>query len=188
MGDDQRARFEVVYTDTYEQILSYALRRCDSPEDAADMVAETYAIAWRRLRELPPGDEARLWLYGIARRVLANHHRGELRHRSRNVELHEEVTRLHVRAPDPGDRPDLRVIGRVFRELPDRDRELLSLFVWEGLDHAEIGRILGCSRNTVYVRMHRARKRFSRALAKAGVRAEAGADGVGAETNEGITL
>ncbi|MEV0203507.1 sigma factor [Nonomuraea sp. NPDC050691] len=64
MDDDRRTRFEAVYEQTYEQILGYAVRRCDSPEDAADVVSETFAIAWRRVDALPPGDEARLWLYG----------------------------------------------------------------------------------------------------------------------------
>jgi RNA polymerase sigma-70 factor (ECF subfamily) len=186
VADEQR--FEAVYAGTYEQILGYAIRRCDSPEDAADVVAETYAIAWRKVRELPSGDEARLWLYGVARRVLANHRRGELRRRSRSVELREDVIRLYGRAPAPDERPDLRAIGRVFRELPDRDRELLSLFVWEGLDHAEIGRVLGCSRNAVYVRLHRARKRFSRALAAAGVRLPSDAEPFGAALVERRSL
>ena len=180
MADEQRARFAAVHADTYEQILGYAVRRCDSPDDAADVVAETYAIAWRKVEELPSGDEARLWLYGVARRVLADHRKREYRRRSWNVELHEEVAGLYGRSPAPDERPDLRAIGRVFRELPDRDRELLSLFVWEGLDHREIGRVLGCSRNAVYVRMHRARKRFSRALAAAGVHLPSVAESAGA--------
>ncbi|SDH90290.1 RNA polymerase sigma-70 factor, ECF subfamily [Sinosporangium album] len=76
---DDRFRFEAVYRRTYEQILGYAVRRCSSPEDAADVVAETYVIAWRRITELPDGEAGKLWLYGVARRVLANHRRSEQR-------------------------------------------------------------------------------------------------------------
>jgi DNA-directed RNA polymerase specialized sigma24 family protein len=65
--------FAAVYAKTYRSLLGYALRRCHSPDDAADVVAETFTIAWRRAADLPAGDEARLWLYGVARRVLANH-------------------------------------------------------------------------------------------------------------------
>jgi RNA polymerase sigma-70 factor (ECF subfamily) len=137
-----------------------------------------WRLAWRKVEELPSGDEARLWLYGVARRVLANHRRKESGRRSRNVEFCEDVMRLYGRASVPDERPDLRAIGRVFRALPDRDREVLSLFAWEGLDHAEIGRVLGCSRNTVYVRLHRARRRFSRALATAGVREPSGIESI----------
>jgi RNA polymerase sigma-70 factor, ECF subfamily len=169
VADDRRDRFEAVYLDTYERILGYATRRCDSPEDAADAVAETYAIAWRKIDKLPDGDEARLWLYAVARKVLANHRRRERRRQARNAPLHEELSGLYGSVPSPEDRPDLRIVGQAFRKLPDRDRELLSLTVWEGLDAAEIARVLDCSRNTVHVRLHRARKRLARMLADAGV-------------------
>lgn len=42
------------------------LRRSKSPEDAADVLVETYLIAWRKLDAVPRGDEARLWLFGVA--------------------------------------------------------------------------------------------------------------------------
>lgn len=69
-------RFRRVYLEHFEPLLAYALRRVAHPEDAADVVAETFLVAWRRRHDIPADDEARLWLYGVARRVLANHHRG----------------------------------------------------------------------------------------------------------------
>lgn len=60
---------------TRTQILGYLLRRTVGPADAADLLGEVYLIAWRRREDVPAGDQARLWLYGVARRVLANHHR-----------------------------------------------------------------------------------------------------------------
>lgn len=165
--DDRKHRFEAVYTQTYEHILGYAMRRCDAPEDAADVVAETFAVAWRRVDALPPGAEARLWLYGVARNVLANHRRGLARHRHRSVELDTDVADLYAHSPEGS--VELGVIGRTFRELSEDDRELLSLVAWEGLDHGEIAKVLGCSRNAVRIRLYRARKRFSKALAEAGV-------------------
>jgi RNA polymerase sigma factor (sigma-70 family) len=166
--DDPRvARFEAVYTDSYEQILGYATRRCDNAEDAADIVAETFAVAWRKIDTMPSGHEARLWLYGVARNVLANHRRGLVRSRSRNVALDMDVADLYAYSPEGS--VELGTIARAFRELSDDDRELLSLVAWEGLDHSEIAKVLDCSRNSVRVRLHRARKRFSRALASAGI-------------------
>src|SRR3954447_15329981 len=76
---DRAARFTRLFADTEREILAYALRRVDRPEDAADVVAETFLVAWRRLDDLPSGDGARLWLYGVARRQLANQRRGRLR-------------------------------------------------------------------------------------------------------------
>lgn len=72
-GVDLDDRFRVLYAAHLNAILGYALRRVAAPEDAADVVAETFLIAWRRCADVPPGGEARLWLYGVARRVLANH-------------------------------------------------------------------------------------------------------------------
>ncbi|RFU37474.1 sigma-70 family RNA polymerase sigma factor [Actinomadura logoneensis] len=159
MGEDE---FAEVYAATYKPLLGYALRRCDSPEDAADVVAETFAIAWRRAAEMPAGGEARLWLYGVARRVLANQRRGARRHGLRTAAL---VAELSVSAPTRDD----SAVAEVFRRLPDRDRELLALVAWEGLSHTEIATVLGCSANAVSVRLHRARGRFARALRSAGV-------------------
>ncbi|MGV9533030.1 RNA polymerase sigma factor [Streptosporangium sandarakinum] len=169
MNDDRRRRFEEAYLDAYERILGYATRRCDSPEDALDVVAETFEVAWRRIDDLPPGDQARLWLYGVARNVLANQRRGNLRRHAGQAELREDIADLYARTAPPAERADLKAVGRVFRALSDDDRELLSLVAWEGLDAGEIARVLGCSRNAARIRIHRARRRLSRALAVADV-------------------
>ncbi|MFI7444835.1 RNA polymerase sigma factor [Nonomuraea indica] len=165
MDDDRKTRFEAVYAQTYEQILGYAVRRCDAPEDAADVVAETFAIAWRRVDALPPGEQARLWLYGVARNVLANHRRGAAR--TRSAVLEADVADLYSHTPDSA--IELSAIAVAFRRLPEADRELLSLVAWEGLDAGQIARVLGCSRNAARIRLYRARRRFSKALAGAGV-------------------
>ncbi|WP_204286253.1 RNA polymerase sigma factor [Microbispora amethystogenes] len=167
MDDDGVARFEALYRETYDQIAAYAARRCDFPQDAADVVAETFTIAWRRVADLPPGHEARLWLYGVARKVLADHRRSAVRQRLHSVELDAEMADLYANSPDSG--IELSVISTVFRSLSDNDRELLSLVAWEGLGHEEIAAMLGLSRNAMRIRLYRARKRFSRALDEAGV-------------------
>jgi RNA polymerase sigma-70 factor (ECF subfamily) len=160
---DDRSRFEVVYRRTYEQILGYAVRRCSSPEDAADVVAETYVIAWRRMSELPEGEAGKLWLYGVARRVLANHRRSERRRLTRHTELTAEIEHLYT-APSP--HHDRDGVEEAMDMLADSDRELLALTLWEGLDPGEIATVLNCSRNAARIRLHRARKRFAKALEK----------------------
>ncbi|MGP4103220.1 RNA polymerase sigma factor [Nonomuraea sp. KM90] len=160
---DDRSRFEAVYRRTYEQILGYAVRRCSSPEDAADVVAETYVIAWRRMIELPDGEAGKLWLYGVARRVLANHRRSERRRLTRHTELTDEIERLYTALSDPGEQHG---VDEAMDMLADGDRELLALTLWEGLDPGEIATVLDCSRNAARIRLHRARKRFAKALEK----------------------
>jgi DNA-directed RNA polymerase specialized sigma24 family protein len=72
-------RFRRLYAEHGREVLAYALRRTADAEDAADIAAETFLVAWRRTGEVPAGAEARLWLYGVARRTLANQRRGERR-------------------------------------------------------------------------------------------------------------
>ncbi|MEV0148732.1 MULTISPECIES: sigma-70 family RNA polymerase sigma factor [unclassified Nonomuraea] len=180
MHDTRTARFEAVYKATYGQITAYAARRCDSPQDAADVVADTFTVAWRRVDELPEGEQATLWLFGVARKVLANHRRVDGRRtgrlqagdgrpahprQARNPQLDAEMADLYGERPDSG--VELAPIAQAFRSLPDDDRELLSLVAWEGLSREEIATVLGLTRNAVRVRLHRARKRFARALAEA---------------------
>jgi DNA-directed RNA polymerase specialized sigma24 family protein len=65
------ARFEGLYAAHGRAVLAYAARRTPDAQDAADIVADTFLVAWRRLDEVPAAQEARLWLYGVARKVLA---------------------------------------------------------------------------------------------------------------------
>jgi RNA polymerase sigma factor (sigma-70 family) len=160
---DRRSRFEEIYAANRTPILGYALRRTSNGDDAADVVAETFLTAWRRLDDVPSGDAARLWLYGVARRVLANHHRGERRKSELSHQLGRDLALVHR---DPEYTGKLTVAAAAFRCLPDADRELLALVGWEGLDHAEIAAVLGCSRNAVRIRLHRARAKFAAAVAQ----------------------
>jgi RNA polymerase sigma-70 factor (ECF subfamily) len=169
MGEraERRERFERLYDQASLQVLGYALRRAGSPEDAADVVSETFMIAWRRLDEVPAGDEARLWLYGVARRVLANQRRGQLRRERLNARLLDEVAAVGARVMAEGPVPDSAVMAALAR-LDEGDRELITLVAWESLDRDQIATMLGCSRATVRVRLHRARRRLARLLAEEG--------------------
>ncbi|MEV5576702.1 sigma-70 family RNA polymerase sigma factor [Spirillospora sp. NPDC052269] len=158
---EDRRRFEEVYAACHDPVLAYLMRRTDHGEDAADVLAETFLVAWRRLDEIPPGDGARPWLYGVARRTLANHHRGARRRSALSERLRAEL-RPHDRTSEPHLADD--AVADAFRGLSDDDRELLSLVGWEGLDAGQIAVVLGCSRNAARIRLHRARRRFARAL------------------------
>lgn len=93
---ERQARFEALYAANHAPILGYALRRTTSPDDAADVLAETFLAAWRRLDELPSGDDATLWLYGVARRVLASYYRGERRRSALADRLRAELASSYV--------------------------------------------------------------------------------------------
>lgn len=160
--DERQRRFEAAYAAHHTPILGYVLRRTSNADDAADVIAETFLTAWRRLEDMPPEPQSRLWLYGVARRVLANHYRGERRRSALAGRLRAD---LAVYRP-PEYTGELALIAQAFRRLPAADRELLALTAWEGLDHGQIAVVLGCSRNAVRIRLHRARKRFEAELAR----------------------
>lgn len=157
------ARFEALYRDNVRALLGYALRRVGQPSDAADAVAETMLVAWRRLDDVPAGDEARLWLYGVARRVLANGRRGVRRRERLGERLRQDVGRLVA--------PDLaaEVVGAAdvrvaLAGLSSDDREILQLTAWEGLAPHEIASVLDVSAVAVRSRLHRARGRLRQEL------------------------
>lgn len=157
-SDDAATRFEGLYRSCYQDLLNFALRRTERPEAAADVVAETFLVAWRRIDDVPL-DQGRLWLFGVARNVLANHHRGVRRGNELAARLRQELARTEIVQPEAP--PE---IGTAFRSLPEADQELLRLVAWEGLTADELAVVLDCSVNAVRIRLHRARRRFAEAL------------------------
>lgn len=161
---EARARFEALYASCHRALVGYVLRRVAVPENGADVIAETFLVAWRRLDEVPEGEEARLWLYGVARRTLANQRRGERRRTALAERLRAEL----AVAPAAGEHESgLREIADALARLTDGDAELLRLEGWEGLDSRQIATVLGISPNAVRIRLHRARRRLARELAAA---------------------
>jgi RNA polymerase sigma-70 factor, ECF subfamily len=71
MDDDHTSRIAAIYAQTYQPIADYVRQRCATPDDTADLVAETFVIAWHRITELSSADEARLRLYEVAHGLLA---------------------------------------------------------------------------------------------------------------------
>lgn len=168
---DLEARFEEMYRAFSGAIFAYAARRTSDPSDAADIVAETFTIAWRRIGDVPQGGEAKPWLFGVARNLLSKHHRGRRRRGRLTSRLNQEAHRFvaAVTVPEEFREPYRTSIAEAFAQLSDSDRELLKLVGWEDLDRTEIAAMLGCSRTTLRVRLHRARRRFERHLRNAGL-------------------
>jgi RNA polymerase sigma factor (sigma-70 family) len=160
--------FEEVYRTSGTAVLGYALRRSATREDALDVVAETFAVAWRRRADMPgAAEEVRPWLFGIARNCLANSLRGT----GRAGRLGERLAAaLDLRAvPDPAvlheQSVDAQRVRSALRRLSDEDRELLTLVAWEGLTPAQVAAVLDLPPGTARVRLHRARGRLRTLLA-----------------------
>lgn len=155
-----RARFEALYRAHCDRVAAFVYRR--SPAAAADdVVAEVFLTAWRRLEEMPEDELA--WLLRITRGVLSNRRRGEGRRtalRERLVAHAAAEEQAREDAPE-GESPVLRALAC----LGERDREVLLLVAWDGLDRAQAARVLGISPGAFAVRLHRARRRLEAALA-----------------------
>lgn len=172
MNDDRdqdaalRQRFREIYEANHAALAAYALRRAASPEDAADAVAETFAVAWRRIRQVPSGHDATLWLFGTARRVLANQRRSERRRLRLSLRLKTEPAGAQTAIEERAGELDLA--RAALARLPEQQRDLLGLVAWEGLSNAELSVVLRCSENAAKIRLHRARRALQRELEQAG--------------------
>lgn len=156
----ERQRFERVYAAHYDDILRYCLRR-STRDDALDAAAETFAVAWRRREDLPT-DRALPWLYGVARRVLANQRRSVARRGAL-------LTKLRVVDPEPFEEPERQLIRdqeateiiAAVERLRPLDQEVIRLAGWEELGREDIGIALKCTPNAVSKRLNGALDRLA---------------------------
>ena len=156
-------RLNWLFENHYNEVLAYCTRRIGRTE-ADDVAAEVFAIAWKRLDDVQM-ETVRPWLYGIARRVLANRWRSL----KRSNRLAKKVSAL---AAVPEDPPDVLVVRReldnqvvqAVKRLKPEDQEVLMLAGWEGLSAREIGIVLDVSATAAQQRLHRAKKRLAKAL------------------------
>ena len=158
------ARFESLYRRFHPEILAYFARRIPR-SDAEDATARVFTTVWRRIDEVPEGDMAVAWLFGVARNVLSNHRRSW----SRKLRLRHRLANRRAPENDPPDVVVLRseedqMLIRALERLSSSDQELLKLVTWEKLPYSVIGDLLGVSEGAVGKRVSRARKRLAREL------------------------
>ncbi|MGW0516485.1 RNA polymerase sigma factor [Crossiella sp. NPDC003009] len=155
-------RFTALYERHYEDIARYVRRRAPDVE-CRDAVAEVFLIGWRRFAEVERTRTPLPWLYGVARRVLAN----EFRSAGRARNLLDRITRHTgpAEAPNHAEETAVRVsVAAWFDRLPEPDREALRLIAWEGLSTRDAALALGCSPAALAMRLHRLRRRLRREL------------------------
>ena len=177
MSPTRQARFEALFTEHYEALHRYALRRAE-PALAEEVVNEAFLVAWRKLDQVP--EDPLPWLYATAGHVLANRRREAGRHARRMAAAaadhgarsgHDPGRRI---APadasrDPADRLAERdATLRAFAALKEPDREALRLVAWERLSLADAARAAGVSRPAFAMRVHRARRRLAAHLREQG--------------------
>lgn len=158
--------FEELFRRHHGAVRAFCLRRA-GPE-ADDVLAEVFAVAWRKRDDVP--DPALPWLYAVAAREVLHGHRSQGRRagyekqvagwRNDRVDEFESVDeRLSAHSP-------VRAAMELLR--PD-DAAILRLWAWEELSSIEIATVLGISRTTARVRLHRARSRLEAHLRSRGL-------------------
>ena len=160
----QESRFDQLFRQNQRAVLAYLHRRADQ-DTALEAAADTFLVAWRRIEEVPAGDDARLWLYGVARRMLANRRRSRER-------LQTLTTKLAGIRSEADPLPEAIVLRRAEDEemlaavsrLRPQDQELLRLATWEELSRGEIARILKTTPHAVRQRLYRITRRLARDL------------------------
>ena len=159
------ARFAQLYARCHRSIWDYCARRV--PTDVVDdIVADTFLTVWRRLGDVPDGEEALLWMYGVAYREIGH----QWRSTARRSQLHE---RLRSVRPEPAaagepvvDGGDHRLVLAALAALGETDAEVLRLVVWEHLSVTAVATVLGIRLNAARQRLHRARRNLVREYAK----------------------
>jgi RNA polymerase sigma-70 factor (ECF subfamily) len=134
-------KLEALVDQHHEAVLRYVQRRT-APGNVDDALSDTFLVALRRIDDVP--EDARLWLLGIARKVLAS--------QEDNRPASEVVEGLDV------------PIGRAFERLSARDREALLLVVSEERTTDEAARVVSQRVSTFRWRFGHAKRRLARAL------------------------
>lgn len=154
---DRERTFRSLYETAYPDVLRFVQRRC-LPGQAEDVVAEAFLVVWRRLDDLPrPHDDARAWVFGIARHVLLNSVRGDQRRTALGVRLADAAT-----LPTTEDATDAVVLAvdlaLAWRRLPEAHQEALALAALEDLTAPQAAAVLGISPVAFRLRLSRARR------------------------------
>ncbi len=168
IGHDPDA-LEAFYREHLEAVQGFIARRVESPHDAADLTAEVFLAA---IGSCGRYDEAagapRAWLFGIARNVVAGHHRSTTRSMravrrisGRALLTDDAVERIAARIDDERDARRLLI---ALGDLPVGQRAVVELVAVDGLELSEAAAALGITPGNARVRYHRARRTLATAL------------------------
>ncbi|MEO3763799.1 sigma-70 family RNA polymerase sigma factor [Streptomyces sp. B5E4] len=160
MGEsDDAERFTAIYDACRQRVWAYAATRAGQ-QRADEVVSETFAVAWRRIRDVP--EPPLPWLLGVARMQVRSTAREAVQRAAREALLQPQAELVTADVADVV--TERMTMLRALAALDPDDREVLVLIAWQGLDQRAAARVLGCAPVAFRVRLHRARRRLARAL------------------------
>ncbi|MEX5633505.1 RNA polymerase sigma factor [Parafrankia sp. FMc2] len=162
--------FEALFRAHQLAVLRFAQRRLSDDAAAWDVVSETFLTVWRSWESRPMDSSETLpWLYAIAGNAVRNRHRSDVRVRRLTARLSATGSAAAGLAPAT-DVVAQEAVARdharwALDQLSNRDREILTLAVWEELDLPGLATTLGISPAAARVRLHRARRHLQDLIA-----------------------
>jgi RNA polymerase sigma-70 factor (ECF subfamily) len=161
----KRSAFEELFRRYGGRLQGYFIRVTGSPEQARDMVQQTFMHVHRARADFRHGFPFRPWFYTIAHNIRREH----FRRRARKPEvIYDPERHGEPRIGPDVSSPSDRAVRRALMELDPAQREVVVLHWYEGLTFREIGAIVGASTSAVKVRAHRAYKKLREHLQEAG--------------------
>lgn len=152
--------FAELYRQHIDEIYRFIYYKTSNKEVAEDLTAQTFMQALEHLSQFQqrPGARFSSWLYTIARNQVIDHYR---RHKQ-TVDL-DSVDPVS-NAPTAGSLVDEHLqkdqVKTVLQMLPESDRELLQLRLWQDQSYSDIAKIIGVNQIAVRARYSRALKKF----------------------------
>ncbi|MCI0391026.1 MAG: sigma-70 family RNA polymerase sigma factor [Acidobacteria bacterium] len=164
-ADNKRVQFEAIVLPFTKSLYNTALHLTHRPEDAGDLVQETYLRAYRTFHNFTPGTNCKAWLFTILYSVFVNKYRKEQREpKAVSIEeLEENFQRFPTAAGwDPHWTLNPTEVGmevdQALNLLPEGFRLAVLLVDVEEMSYEEAAAIMNCPMGTVRSRLFRARK------------------------------
>jgi RNA polymerase sigma-70 factor, ECF subfamily len=154
--------FVALYERFFARVWAYAVGRVGR-QSAEDVVAETFAVAWRRRADIPP--DPLPWLIAVARNVIREAGRAQTQQLMLMAGLQDKVPVADSFGDEVAEGVAIRAqVLEALASLSLADQDLLILVAWHGLNSAQAAAALRCSQPAFFVRLHRARRRLERAI------------------------
>ncbi|MBL8949688.1 MAG: RNA polymerase sigma factor [Myxococcaceae bacterium] len=129
-----------------------------------DLLHDVFVVALRRPETMLRAESPRAWLYGIAMKVAVGARRKQRLRQLLGLADAREPTMPLDPARTLEQREAQLQVTRALHRLDPKKREVLVLFELEGLTGEEVAAAVGCSLNTVWTRLHRARAELKQKL------------------------
>jgi len=166
------AAFEQLVQENMKTILYQARRYIHKPEDAEDAAQEAIIAMYRSIATLRNPEAFRSWMYRLIKFVCLKHVRSQESGPGgtvvADVDEYAESLRDDSHGSDPEEwveeRERSEIIAGLINALPEKQRESIILFYYEGLSYKEIGRALGATTSAVSTNIMKAKKNILKGM------------------------